>query len=215
MWYIVLPIAAIVAFFIIRLFTMKNREKVSVAYAGSANGLPAVEEVEIERNKPIYTENGEIVNLSKYRKFLIKGNSLERVGLKSGDYVFTRECQPEEVVNKFVVFKYDLKRQAEQYPDRKIESDSHKARKAIKIIATNLSESEFYNAIKMLIDNDSEIKEKDSFKSAIWEKYRFASEFYSEQKILIMSLTYKDGCDKMYSFHSPDFLVGVVEYRTK
>ena len=46
----------------------------------------------------------------------------------------------------------------------------------------------------------------------IWVSHHYG---YNEDEYLIMSITYKNGICKDYSFHSPKWLYGIVEYNTK
>lgn len=190
---------------------------IMLAYAGTADGMPTVKFVPASRNKPIYTENGERVDLSKFDTFLISGDSLHKAGLKSGTYVYT--LQPKDfnlrnIPGKFIIFRYDVERQKKEHPDVDISSDSLKARKAELIIDTKLSETDFRKEMSLRIIEDDEFMNKDEVLSSLWRKYKFASDFYSNKDNLIVSMTYKQGKRKTYSFHSPDFLVGIVEYKS-
>ena len=73
-----------IIYFVIRIATAKQTEEVKVAFAGSYDGNKTVQLLPKERNKTIYTEGEDIVDLSTYDKFLISGHSLERVGLPDG-----------------------------------------------------------------------------------------------------------------------------------
>ena len=92
-----------------------------------------------------------------------------------------------------------------------IEEGSHKARKMISTIESSMSKDKFLNAMRTILHED--ILEDEYFEN-IWKKYEFASKFYKDESMLILSLTFRGGRYKSYSFHSPRFLVGVVEYRS-
>lgn len=209
---IIIALVAIAIFFLIRILTMRQTVSVPIAYAGSANGKSAVKKVPAHRNKTIYTEGEEIINLEAFSKFIICGNSLEPAGLLPNTFVFTKSESDFDLntgEGKFVVFRYDLDRQKAEHPDVIIEEGAHKARKMVSTIKSDLDKECFLKEIKRIIDDaDNEICER------IWKKYEFASNFYKEDQLLILSLTYRDGKYKSYSFHSPRFLVGVVEYHS-
>ena len=57
-------------------------------------------------------------------------------------------------------------------------------------------------------------EEQKAFLDKIVGKYLFASNYYTNDNKLIMSITYKSGKEKDYSFHSPQFLYGVVKYNS-
>lgn len=214
---ITLIISAVAIFFLIGILTGGKEKEVKIAYAGSAHGKPEVKKIPSERNKTIYTDGDEIVNLSKYDTFLISGDSLAPAGLKSGTYVYT--LKPSETINpmgKFVIFKYDVARQAQEHPEKSVTNESYKARKAVRGIKTGLKEDAFKEIIGAIIERDDEITEKENAISALWKKYEFASNFYRQNDVneLIVSMTYRDGKDKSYSFHSPTFLSGIVMYKS-
>lgn len=207
-------IISVSAFFLIGLASRQRTVPVKIAYAGSADDSPTVKKVAAPRNNTIFTSNGERVNLSGYDCFLISGNSLERQGLTSGTFVYT--TKPTDVISevrgKFVIFRYDVARQAVEHPDMVVCADSFKARKGVTTIATGLDRKHFEEAMSPIIQNDSEIADKTAALNSLWEKYSFASDFYKDKERLIVSLTYRQGRDKTYSFHSPKFLVGIVRY---
>ena len=106
--------SAFIVYFVIRIATAKRTEEVKVAFAGSYDGSNTVTLLPKERNKTIYTEGEDIIDLSEYDKFLISGRSLERVGLPDGVYVYTQPFNESHdlysICNRFVIFKYDNKR---------------------------------------------------------------------------------------------------------
>lgn len=59
-----------------------------------------------------------------------------------------------------------------------------------------------------------EFDKKEAFIAKIAKKYKFASDYYSNDQNLIMSITYKYGKEKDLSFHSPRFLFGIVKYNS-
>ncbi|MCM1490140.1 MAG: hypothetical protein NC095_04870 [Muribaculum sp.] len=214
---IIIAIVAIAVFFLIRILTMKMTVKVCVAYAGAAKGKPAVICIPSSRNKTIYTVGEDIVDMSDYHQFLIKGNSLKPKGLLSDTYVYTSDVNTNDcsrLKNKFVIFEYDINRQKAEHPEAVIVPGTHKARWMVDTISTRLNNADFMKVFSAIIDNDSDIVNNAAFLNHLWKKYKFASDFYGNDNTLIVSLTYKNGENKSYSFHSPEFLRGVVEYRS-
>lgn len=210
---IIIALVAIAIFFLIRILTMRQTVDVPVAYAGSANGKSAVKKLPAHKNKTIYTEGENIIDLDGFSKFIVCGNSLEPVGLLPDTLVFTKSDTNLDIKaaeGKFVVFRYDLDRQKAEHPDVIIEDGAHKARKMIAVMKSSLDKDDFISEIKNIIHDDAyeEVSDK------IWKKYEFASDFYKNDSSLILSLTYRDGKYKSYSFHSPRFLAGVVQYRS-
>lgn len=214
---IIIAIVAIAVFFLIRILTMKMTVRVCVAYAGSAKGKPAMVTVPSSRNKTIYTVGEDIVNMSAYNQFLIRGNSLAPKGLQSDTYVYTSDITSNDfsrLKDRFVIFEYDIDRQKAEHPEVSIVSGTHKIRLMVDTIRTGLNKEEFMDVISVILKNDKEIDNVNEFSNHLWDKYKFASDFYNDVDTLILSLTYKNGNIKSYSFHSPKFLRGVVEYRS-
>lgn len=214
---IIIAIVAIAVFFLIRILTMKMTVKVCVAYAGAAKGKPAMISIPSSRNKTIYTVGEEIVDMSAYNKFLIKGNSLKPKGLLSDTFVYTSNVTSNDystLKNKFVIFEYDIDRQKAEHPEVTIDPGTHKARWMVDTIPTRLSNADFIEIFSAILVNDNDSVNTTAFINHLWNKYEFASNFYRNDNTLIVSLTYKNGNAKSYSFHSPQFLRGIVEYRS-
>ena len=75
------------------------------------------------------------------------------------------------------------------------------------------------NQINEIMSSDKEFQhlesdKKEAFIAKIAKKYKFASDYYSNDQNLIMSITYKYGKEKDLSFHSPSFLFGIVKYNS-
>ena len=126
-----------------------------------------------------------------------------------------------KLIGRFIVFKIDNERTLHEYPLKNITiaNDGLKLRKVVKLLYTK--ESDIESQIeKFLLDNDSEFAKKTEEErkkeyDRYIKKYQFASSYYNEDEYLIMSITYKNGICKDYSFHSPKWLYGIVEYNTK
>lgn len=213
---IILIITFAVIFMLILLMSKRTKE-VKIAYAGSADSKPTVKAVPTNRNKTIFTAEGNKVNLSDHDTFIIMGDSLAKAGIPSNTYVYTLSPDKrrlEDIMGKFVIFRYDVARQAKEHPDMNVTNDSYKARKALFLIPCRLSEEKFREEFLPVLVNDPEIENKELTLENLYAKYRFASDFYTDDNQLIVSTTYKDGNEKAYSFHSARFLVGVVDYRS-
>ena len=61
-------------------------------------------------------------------------------------------------------------------------------------------------------DNDFKDISIEELLERMWIKYSFASQYYKEDNNVIVSLTYKEGMVKDFSFHSPNFLFGIARY---
>ena len=211
-------ISAFIIYFIIKIATTKRTENVNIAFAGAYDGAATVKSVPKERNKTIYTEGENEIDLSGYDKFLISGRSLEKVGLPDGTFVYSKPLKDGEdifsICNHFVIFKYDVKRLAEEHPEITNPIDGYKARKVITICPNNLCEQDFKEKFRPIILNDGEINDSENCIECLWHKYSFASASYKDDPELIVSITYKKGEQKDYSFHSVKFLKGIVKYKS-
>lgn len=211
-----LIIAAILIYFVIKIATFRRTESVNLAFAGTYDGTDIATIIPKDRNNTIYTEGENVIDLSKYDKFLISGHSLEKEGLPNGCFVYTEHFNDKDLsklYKRFVIYKYDINRLLKEHPEADVPVGAHKARKVITIIEAHLSEALFKEQILKILSTDDDIKDIDKCAQRLWEKYDFASGFY-EDKELIVSITYKDGECKDYSFHSVNFLAGVVKYKS-
>lgn len=86
-------------------------------------------------------------------------------------------------------------------------------RKAITVLPSKLDphnvKQRFIKDVLEIVDDKYENIVLDD----IFIKYKFASEYYKNEKHLIVTMTYKNGY-KDYSFHSEKFLRGVVKYKS-
>ena len=209
--------SAFIVYFVIRIAVEKRTENIKIAFAGAYDGNETVKSFPKERNKTIYTEGEDVVDLSEYDKFVISGRSLEKVGLNDGVFVYTQPLGDNNlysICNRFVIFKYDNKRLLEEHPEITNPVDGYKARKVSSIFDNNLSENDFKRKIREILSHDSEIQDKEECTSRLWTKYSFAARYYNGEDRLIVSITYKNGEDKDYSFHSKKYLHGVVKYKS-
>lgn len=210
-------ISAFFIYFVIRIATAKRTETVNRAYAGAYDGKESVVILPKDRNKTIYTAGESIIDLSNYDRFFITGHSLEKVGLSDSTFVYTKPLGNNDIYsirNRFVIFKYDNKRLAKEHPEISNPVDGYKARKVVTILETNLPKTNFEEKMKVILVSDTDVADVDDFLKKLWKKYEFASDYYKEDKQLIVSITYKSGQNKDYSFHSIHFLHGVVRYKS-
>lgn len=211
-------ILAFLVYFTISIVSSNRTEQVKRAFAGSYDGKDTVVSIPKDRNETIYTEGENKVDLSGYDKFIIYGKSLKRVGLSDGVFVYTKPLEEGEdiysICHRFVIFKYDNQRLAKEHPEIKNLVDGFKARKVETIFETNLSEEEFKKRMTQLLAVDNDIHDKVGCVEKLWEKYKFAKDYYKNEEKLIVSITYKKGKCKDYSFHSPKYLYGVVRYKS-
>lgn len=213
--YIIL--SAFFIYFVIRIATAKRTEIVPRAFAGVYNGKETVAILPKDRNKTIYTEGETIVDLSEFDKFLITGHSLEKVGLPDGAFVYAQAVSREElysICNRFVIFKYDIERLVKEHPEISDPVEGYKARKVVTILDNHLSQSKFEEIMRNILTSDSEVVDVNDCLKHLWKKYEFASSYYSEDTEIIVSITYKEGQHKDYSFHSIQYLQGVVRYKS-
>ena len=211
--------SAFIIYFVIKIATTKQAEEVNVAFAGSYDGNKTVKLLPKERNKTIYTEGEDIVDLSKYDKFLISGHSLDKVGLPDGVFVYTQPLNEDRddlysICNRFVIFKYDNRRLSEEHPEITNLVDGYKARKVSAIFTNHMSQEAFILRMREILSHDNEIQDVENCASRLWNKYSFASEFYDEEENIVVSITYKNGEHKDYSFHSKKFISGIVRYKS-
>lgn len=229
-----------VAYLIMRSIIKKSTIEVRVAYAGNPDSCkPNTREIPLPKNNPIY-RNGDIeVDVSNLTPLIIDGHSLEPLGIKDGSIIFVEkkvekkkdekkdekkdDIQNKELANligRFVVFNIDNDRTLKEHPLKNIiVSNGLKTRKAIGIVQTKLDEKQIKNQINEIMSSDKEFQhlesdKKEAFIAKIAKKYKFASDYYSNDQNLIMSITYKYGKEKDLSFHSPSFLFGIVKYNS-
>lgn len=223
---IIIITLAVCAYIALRIVAKKMTVKRKIVYAGhpSSGDIPNIDISPLPQNDPKYTIGNDVVNKYGLEQMVVKGKSLEHFGIKDGAIVFVRKLNPDEELNKligrFIVFKIDNERTLREYPLKNIivAEDGLKLRKVVKLLSKE--EANVESQIKnFLLENDNEfVKKTDEEREKEYEryikKYRFASDYYKNTTI-IMSITYRNGLCKDYSFHSPEWLYGVVEYNTK
>ncbi len=219
MIYFYIAVAVFFIYFIISIIVDNRTEKVLIAFAGAYDGGQIFKLTHKDRNRTIFTEGEYVVDLSKYSRFLISGDSLAKVGLLNNTYVYTQHLDLDmdsiySIRNCFVIFRYDNERLAKEHPEIANPVDSYKARKVNSIFRNHMNEVEFKTEMRNILSEDEEIKNIEECIVKLWGKYLFASEFYATDKVLIVSITYKNGVCKDYSFHSIRFLEGVVKYKS-
>lgn len=218
MWIFIVAAIMLLAVVIFLNTTGNGVETIDKAFAGSPKVGSAVLEVDRGSNKTIYTENGAPVDLSSMLRFAIEGNSLEHVGLKHGTIVYTNKDYIKSglsvLVGRFIILIIDNERTLKEHPEYPPIA-GYKARKVVDIFRTKMERSGFDEKMKPLLDEDKDVKDSSKCLERLWQKYTFASNYYDDDTLLIVSITYKDGKEKDYSFHSPQWLAGVVQYKNR
>jgi hypothetical protein len=218
MWLIVI-FALVAVIFILNVITTRRTESVPVAFAGSADGSDVTVTIQKERNRTIYTQGENRLDLSSYIRYYISGHSLEKVGIADKTFVYAKPWSPEDklslIPGRFVIFSYDVEFQRLIHPDKVVSTDTFKIRKAVRLIETKLKKESFFEQIRPILQEDKELTATvEKYEESLWHKYSTTSNYYKDKPTLIMSITYRDGKDKDYSFHSPEFLKGIVEYKS-
>jgi len=221
-----------VAYLTMRSIIKKSTIEVRVAYAGNPDSCkPNTRKIPLPKNNPIYRDGDIEVDVSNLTPLIIDGHSLEPLGIKDGSTIFVEENKNENkddiqnkelanLIGRFVVFNIDNDRTLKEHPLKNIiVSNGLKTRKVIGIVQTKLDEKQIKNQINEIMSSDKEFQhlesdKKEAFIAKIAKKYKFASDYYSNDQNLIMSITYKYGKEKDLSFHSPSFLFGIVKYNS-
>lgn len=210
---------------VIRKMTVKRK----VVFAGHPLSCETtnVDISPLPQNDPKYIMGTEVVNVAGLEQMVVKGHSLEPFGIKDNAIVFVKENTLSDfdslkrLVGRYIVFKIDNERTLQEYPLRNIAvaEGGLKLRKVVKILSKN--EDGIEEQIKQfLVDNDKDyikksVDEQQEEYNRYIKKLKFALSYYDKDDFLIMSITYKNGVCKDYSFHSPKWLYGIVEYNTK
>lgn len=217
-----------VAYLTLRSIIGKTTITVDVAYAGSPDcAKPNTRNIPLPKNNPIYKDGDVEVDVSKLTPLIIEGPSLEPLGIKNQSTIFVQpepEQLPDEslkkLIGRFVVYKIDNERTLKEHPLKNISvNNGFKARKVVNIVNTKLDNIQIEQIIHDFLKKDLDFQnstdeEQKAFLDKIVGKYLFASNYYTNDNKLIMSITYKSGKEKDYSFHSPQFLYGVVKYNS-
>lgn len=221
-----------VAYLTMRSIIKKSTIEVRVVYAGNPDSCkPNTRKIPLPKNNPIYRDGDIEVDVSNLTPLIIDGHSLEPLGIKDGSTIFVEENKNENkddiqnkelanLIGRFVVFNIDNDRTLKEHPLKNIiVSNGLKTRKVIGIVQTKLDEKQIKNQINEIMSSDKEFQhlesdKKEAFIAKIAKKYKFASDYYSNDQNLIMSITYKYGKEKDLSFHSPSFLFGIVKYNS-
>lgn len=218
----------IISYIIVRSLINKSTIKMPVVYAGNPScGKPNVREIPLPKNNPIYRDGDIEKDVSELTQLIVEGHSLEPLGIKDGSILFVERINYStaydlnQLIGRFIVFNIDNERTLREHPLKNItvEEGGLKARKAVKIVRTKQQQEQFTTELSTFLEKDHEYQKetkekKDFFLQRIVIKYIFASDYYQTDDNLIMSITYKNGKDKDYSFHSPKFLYGIVKYNS-
>lgn len=222
---IIILCCGIFLWFLLNWVSSSSTLELPTAYAGSPKPqVPTNITFELPKRRVTNFIGNEKIDLSKLRRVIIKGHSLEKLGVADNSIAYCSlwtEKGGSDFLNqlpgRFIVLNIDNERTAAEHPLKPdyFHSNGKKARKALRIVSCSMDNnavSELADAILRDIDSDAE---KIRLKEEIIEKYAFASSFYASkgETDLIMSLTYRnDGKDLGFSFHSPKYIYGIVEY---
>lgn len=223
----IITLAIATAYICMRYITKKMKVKYKIVFAGHpSSDISNIDISPLPQNAPKYKLGIEEVDVSNLEQLIVKGKSLEPFGIKDGATVFVKRLEPnpneeklEKLIGRFIVFEIDNERTLKEHPLKNITiaEGGLKLRKVVKIISRTSPDAEtvildFLNHY----DNDFQLQsneEKRNEYDRYLRKYQFAKSYYNDD-FLIMSITYKNGKCKDYSFHSPKFLYGQVEYNT-
>lgn len=215
----------IVAYIIIRSIVKKATIEVPIVFAGSPmSGYANSRVIPIPKNKPIYREGEKEIDVSGLKQFIVIGCSLEPLGIRDGDVLYVDvinkndQLDQNSLIGRFVIYNIDTKRTRIEHPLKSIDvTEGFKARKVLAIVKTKQDTETISEEVKKFIKEDEDGLVESNIENCIQrviEKYLFASEYYKEDDILLMSVTYKNG-KKDLSFHSLNFIYGVVKYASK
>lgn len=202
---------------IVAMLLLGREERVGIVYAGKPEEEKSIKKTQEEWcDVDFVSENGTIVELKAYKPFLVKGTSLEPEGISDGTKIFVEMLSHFKkkgslenfVQGQFIVLKNDAKRAKKEYPERKV-LNGLKIRKFIMTIERGLSDDVINGILNKLEENISE-----ALRQNVLKKYKFVCDYYKKDEKFLLSVTYKDGKNMDFSFHSTTYLRGVVKYVT-
>ena len=217
---------AVIIYLVIKWLSQKATITVPTAYAGSPRrDIPVLETLPLNYY-PVRTYIDEKrIRVYNLIKIIIRGKSLEKFGIKDKSLVYVDKWNLKDssdysklrtLIGNIVILNIDNERTALEHPFEKdfFNSSGYKARNVILIVDRGVSKSDLLGKLKFLnTPHDDYPKDIEEFKNRIYEKYKFASDFYPDDSNLIMSMTYRnDGTKLGFSFHSPKFIYGVVKH---
>lgn len=219
---LIITLLAMFLLYILKWRSGKETIRIPTAYAGSPkDGVsPLLTYYRPSRRVESFL-GGERVSLSDYHMAVIKGHSLRQAGILDNALVYCnlwnkKEGDLSDLPGRFIILNIDNERSLAERPLNKdyFMSEGKKARKVVRIVDTGMDKAGVDKIIGEVL-REKEGDEHDRLAREIRCKYRFASEFYGTRgvKNLIMSITFRnEGRDLGFSFHSPDYLWGVVRY---
>lgn len=218
---IIAILMAVVGWLLLNYFADNTTMKVQTAFAGVPTPkVPSEVSCELPKREVKTYMGSEAVSLSNLERIIIKGHSLEKLGILDNSMAYVSLWNDKNTIEslpgRFIILNIDNERTIREHPlePSYFHSDGKKARKVLKIVDVGMDS----DAVSKLCDNllkDLDEVEQRRLEMEIRTKYEFASQYYGDRKDkkLIMSLTYRrDGRDLGFSFHSPRYLYGVIEY---
>lgn len=218
-----LIIVLVSVYLVLRVLSAKQVMEVSVAFAGSPNGTPVIRQLSMPKNNPVFRNGDRKVDVADYKCYVVDGSSLEPLGIRDGSLLYVDEKVKGKVANDlighFIVLKIDNDRTRKEHPEMLVcVEDGCKVRRVIAVFPTQMNEMVVRKELGLLLERDRELeldeKGRADFLERIVRKYLFASSYYEKESELIVSITYKKGKSKDYSFHSLSFLKGIVKYKS-
>lgn len=222
---IILLCCGIFLWFFVNWISNSATVEIPTAYAGSPKPqVPYLITFELPKRRVDDYIGNEKINLSEYQKIIVKGHSLEKLGIDDNSIVYcskwrldNENCTLEQLPGRFIILDIDNERTTQEHPldPNYFHSNGKKARKALRIVEVSLSDSKIEEISNSILRDIKDEDEKKRLSVEIKQKYEFASQYYSQKgdEKLIMSLTYRNnGKDLGFSFHSPRYVTEIVEY---
>ena len=152
-----------------------------------------------------------LVDIRNYMLFVIYGNSMEPLGLKSGTIAIVKRLSSEDKYNipskSVVIIQIDTDRSKKE--GKKI-TKGFKARQFLGYCNFSDSDDEI---IKKLFSIEPKLKEKETtYESKLRKKLRDAREYFGEFDNMAVSLTYKDGRELDFSIHLLTDFIGSIAF---
>lgn len=202
---------------------------IPIAYAGSPTSSAIEKKMSASQYATVFREGNVKKDMTGLTPFLIEGNSLEPEGIKDGATVYVDQNIEQDLVNRninlfigrFVILEIDDERYRLEYPEKSIRiKEGFKIRKVLNFFDAEISKEIFTRQINDLIDkfNNSPypncIQERADFIEHLYNKFERMKNYYRNEEKIMVSVTYKEGLYRDFSFHSPRFIKGIVKYVT-
>ena len=203
---------------------------IPIAYAGSPTSSAVEKEVKGSQYATVFREEGKKVSMDGLSPYIVDGNSLEPEGIKDGSTIYVdkdvvaseEQPQPEMFIGRFVVIAIDDERYRLEHPEKPIRIEGgFKIRKVLGFFDSDMQPEAFREQMNGFIEKFSGspyrncMDDRQDFVESLYKKFDSARRYYRDEPKIIVSVTYKEGVYRDFSFHSPKYIVGVVRYVTK